>query len=85
MNNSIYFNLSHSNQRMDSKRLFKDILLQVLCFATWRNSLNNNARVSVSDSLQCGPFSLGLSLPYNIGRPVCECLATVNAYVIVLP
>jgi hypothetical protein len=68
-----------------SPGFLKDILLQVLCFATWEHSLNNNARVSVSNSLQCRPFSLGLSLPYDIGWPICERLATVNAYVIILP
>jgi hypothetical protein len=67
-----------------SSQFLIEVLLKLSCIASRRNPLRNKFHVSIYLLEHC-VLCLGLSLPDNIGEPVCQSFTLVNPDVRVLP
>ena len=67
-----------------SSQFLIEVLLKLSCIASRRNPLCNEFRVSIYFLEHC-VLRLGLSLPDNIGEPVCQSFTSVDPNVHVLP
>ncbi len=67
-----------------SSQFLIEVLLKLLCITSRRNPLRNEFRVGIY-FLEHRVLRLGLSLPDNIGEPVCQGFTSVDPDVHVLP
>lgn len=68
-----------------SSQVPKNLLVKLLPIAVRKNPLGSNFRVGASNFFRRRVFRLGLPLPDDISRVVCQRLTAINADVVVLP